>query len=78
MSEPIYDTYHYSVLVLEEPVVDEKGEFPPLNYVLYNKLTKREEVSNTYLPAAIETAIALNEKLESFFPKDTPAIMTLH
>lgn len=77
-NESIYDTHHYSVLVMEEPIVDKTGEFPPLSYILYNKLSKKDEIAHTYLPAAIETAIALNVKLLEYFPKEAPIIQQLH
>lgn len=78
MNKSIYDTHHYSVLVMEEPIVDKTGEFPPLSYILFNKLTEKEEIAHTYLPAAIETAVALNAKLEEYFPKEAPRIQTIH
>ncbi len=78
MNEPIYNTHYYSVHLLDEPVIDEKDEMPPLLYGVVNKMTGLEEALITYLPAACETAHALSEKLLQYFPEEKTNIVTLH
>jgi len=72
--EVVYNNKHYQVLVLEEPIVDPKGELLPMAYGLYNTRTNVMEAYSTYLPAAVQAVQGLSEKIDELMPEQENVI----
>jgi len=65
----LYNTKFYEVHRLEEQLGVEL-DAPPLSYSLYNKRTDRIETYSSFLPAAIEMANGLSDKLGDLLPPE--------
>lgn len=58
---------YYAVELLDKPIADpEDPSAPPTNYAIVNTDTDRVECFASFLPAAIQTAEGLNNKLKEY------------
>ena len=72
--EYLYENKYYSVIKLDEPILDNVDDAPPLSYGVYNKETDVLETYSTFYPGAIQTADGLSEKMTEFLP-DTESVI---